>query len=64
MQINCLVGIAVTGLSAFGDHECINLKNTHISFRSEPDFTGRILKQNYTEVADIVSLIDLSLIHI
>ena len=58
MQINCLVGIAVTGLSVFGDHECINLKNTHISFRSEPDFTGRILKQNYTEVADIVSLID------
>ena len=58
MQINCLVGIAVTGLSAFGDHEVTNLKHTVISFRSEPEFTGRILKQNYTEVADIVSLIE------
>ena len=56
--INCLVGIADTGLSSYGDYEGINFKHTVISFRSEPEFTGRILKQNYTEVADIVSLIE------
>ena len=59
MQINCLVGIAISANSegtSWNNNE--KIKFTGISCRAEPDFTGRVLKQNYTDGDSVNTLLD------
>ena len=59
MQINCLVGIAISANpegTSWNNNE--KIKFTGISFRAEPDFTGRVLKQNYTDGDSVNTLLD------
>lgn len=59
MQINCLVGIAISANpegTSWNNNE--KIKFTAISFRAEPDFTGRVLKQNYTDGDSVNTLLD------
>ena len=59
MQINCLVGIAISANSegnSWNNNE--KIKFTGISYRAEPDFTGRVLKQNYTSGDSVNTLLD------
>jgi len=59
MYINCLVGIAISGNpegTSWDNNE--KIKFTSVSFRGEPNFTGRVLKQNYTDGDSVNTLID------
>ena len=58
-RINCLVGIAISANAegtSWNNNE--KIKFTSISYRAEPDFTGRVLKQNYTSGDSVNTLLD------